>query len=202
MFVAMQGLLHNSSNCYIDSTKLAVCDNHRIHQHKVFKGLAQRGKTSMGWFYGLKLHVIINDKGALISFCFSAGNVSDNNKEIVGYLCRYLQNGVKVFGDAGYVSQNLFDMLYKQGITLITKIRKNMKNKLLTLKDKWLLKKRTLVETAIDLWKHIGDLWHTRHRSVDNAFNNVLACLAAYHFNDHKPSSKMSKKQYLLQLLN
>ncbi len=91
MFVAMQGLLHNSSNCYIDSTKLAVCDNHRIHQHKVFKGLAQRGKTSMGWFYGLKLHVIINDKGALISFCFSAGNVSDNNKEIVGYLCRYLQ---------------------------------------------------------------------------------------------------------------
>lgn len=113
----------------------------------------------MGWFYGLKLHVIINDKGASISFCFSAGNVSDTNKEIVGYLCRYLQKGVKVFGDAGYVSQHLFDMLYKQGITLITKIRKNMKNKLLTLKDKWLLKKRTLVETAIDLWKHIGDLW-------------------------------------------
>ena len=77
-----------------------------------------------------------------------------------------------------------------------------MTNKLLTLKDKWLLKKRTLVETAIDLWKHIGDLWHTRHRSVDNAFINVLACLAAYHFNDHKPSIKMSKKQYLLQLLN
>jgi len=93
----------------------------------------------------------------------------------------------RIFGDAGYISQKLFQILYQQGITLFTKIRKNMKNKLMTMRDKIYLKKRSLVETVIDLLKNICDLWHTRHRSVDNAFNNMLSALAAYSFFDHKP---------------
>jgi hypothetical protein len=60
-----------------DATALAVCDNRRISRHKVFKGLAARGKTSMGWFYGFKLHVIINSKGELIRLKLTPGNVDD-----------------------------------------------------------------------------------------------------------------------------
>jgi hypothetical protein len=163
----------------VDSTKLQVYDNHRIHSNKVFKDVAARGKTSTGWFYGLKLHVIINEQGQLMSVCFSSGNVSDNNPAVVQTLCNLIEEVGKIFADAGCVSKTLFEMLYEQGLHLITKIRKNMKNKLMLLQDKLLLKRRSLVETVFDLLKNRMDLWHTRHRSIDNAFNNMIACLAA-----------------------
>lgn len=179
---------------YVDSTKLEVCDNHRIHSHKVFESLAKRGKTSTGWFYGLKLHLLVNEQGELLGFNFSSGNVSDNNPEVVKHLCTYMDSG-KIFGDAGYISHKLFDILYQQGITLLTKVRKNMKNKLMTMQDKIYLKKRSLVETVIDLLKNICDLWHTRHRSIDNAFNNALSALAAYSFFDHKPMIRTKQRK-------
>jgi hypothetical protein len=186
---------------FIDTTKLEVCDNHRIHSHKVFKDIAARGKTSTGWFYGLKLHLIVNDKGELMSICFSSGNVSDNNREVVKHLCRPLKDGGSIFGDAGYISQELFDILYEQGLKLFTKIRRNMKNKLMQMKDKIMLKKRSLIETVIDLLKNWMDLWHTRHRSINNAFNNILSCLAAYNFLDEKPSLKSKKRDSVLALI-
>jgi len=201
-FIHYSALGSQTGIYYIDSTKLEVCNNRRIHNHKVFKDIAARGKTSTGWFYGLKLHLIINEQGELMSICFSSGNVSDNNEQIVQRLCNNLQPGGKVFGDAGYVSQKLFEMLYKQGLELLTKIRKNMKNKLMGLKDKISLKRRSLIETVIDLLKNWMDLWHTRHRSVDNAFNNMLACLAAYNFIDKKPSFKDKKRDVVLSLNN
>ncbi len=171
---------------YIDSTKLPVCDNRRIHSHKVFKDIANRGKTSTGWFYGLKLHLIINENGELMAFCFTSGNVSDNNKEVVRQLSEGLSGAL--FGDAGYVSGTLLEELYKQGITLMTKLRKNMKNKLISMENKYYLKKRSLVETVIDLMKYICNIWHTRHRSIDNCFSNMLGAMAAYSFFDHLPS--------------
>jgi hypothetical protein len=201
-FIHYCGLGSQTGTYYIDSTKLEVCDNHRIYNHKVFKDIAARGKTSTGWFYGLKLHLIVNEQGELMSIAFSSGNVSDNNAHIVDQLCRNLQPGGKIFGDAGYVSQKLFETLYEQGLELFTKIRKNMKNKLIGLKDKILLKRRSLIETVIDLLKNWMDLWHTRHRSVDNAFNNMLGCLAAYSFIDQKPSFKAKKRDILLALHN
>ncbi len=181
----------------MDSTKLPVCDNHRIHSHRVFKVLAKRGKTSTGWFYGLKLHLLINERGELLGFAFSSGNVSDNNPAVVSHLCAYMDWG-KVFGDAGYVSQALFETLYRQGILLLTKIRKNMKNRLMTIPDKYMLKKRSLVETVIDLLKSICDIWHTRHRSIDNAFNNMISALAAYSFFDQKPQIRHYGKKIVL----
>jgi hypothetical protein len=199
-FAQYWGLGQQTGTYYIDSTKMEVCDNHRIHSHRVFKGIAARGKTSTGWFYGLKLHLIINEQGGLMSFCFTAGNVSDNNETVVSQLCKNLREGGKIFGDAGYVSQKLFEMLFEQGLQLLTKIRKNMKNKLVNIKDKWLLKKRSLVETVIDLLKGWMDLWHTRHRSIDNGFNNMLACLAAYNFIDQKPSICRSKRNNMINL--
>jgi hypothetical protein len=200
-FIHYDGLGKQTGIYYIDSTKLAVCDNHRIHNHKVFKSLAARGKTSTGWFYGLKLHLVINEKGELMSVCFSPGNVSDNNEHIVEQLCRNLESGGKLFGDAGYISQKIFDMLWEQGLKLITKIRKNMKNKFMDIKEKFLLKRRSLVETVIDLLKDFQDLWHTRHRSIDNGFNNMLACLAAYNFRDVKPTFKDRKRDFMINSL-
>ena len=79
LFVPLMVLLHGLSGeqtgvYFVDSTKLAVCHNRRIHRHQVFDGLAARGKTSMGWFYGLKLHFVINHKSQIMALKITPGN--------------------------------------------------------------------------------------------------------------------------------
>ena len=125
---------------FVDSTPIEVCDNHRIYSHKVFKGLAQRGKSSTGWFYGFKLHLMINDKGEILSFCLTSGNIDDRNWEVMSHLTKEIYG--KLFADRGYLSKNLFEKLFERNITLVTKLRKNMKNKLMSLSDKVLIRKR------------------------------------------------------------
>lgn len=106
---------------FVDSTPLRVCRNQRILIHKTFKGLAERGKCSMGWFFGFKLHLIINDKGEILNFMFTPGNVDDREplkqtkflKNIKGKLC----------ADKGYIGQTLFENLFLNGIQLITKVK-------------------------------------------------------------------------------
>ena len=169
---------------FIDSTALTVCDNHRIPAHKVFAGWAERGKTSMGWFYGFKLHILINDRGELLALQLTPGNVDD--RKPVPTLVKRLFG--KLFGDKGYLSRSLAEQLRDQGIELITKLKKNMKNQLMTLTDKLLLRKRSLIETIIDQFKNISQIEHTRHRSPLNAFCHVLAGLIAYCFQPKKPS--------------
>lgn len=173
---------------YIDSSKLTVCHNLRIHSHKVFKGLAKRGKTSTGWFFGLKLHLITNQFGEIVSFFITPGNVADNNLTLGVKLCKGLCG--KLFGDKGYISEKLRDSLARQERFLITKIKRNMKNKLMLLNDKMWLQGRGMIESVIDLLKHICDIEHSRHRSPINAMVNLLAGLSAYSFLDHKPSVK------------
>ena len=170
---------------YIDSTKLPVCDNRRIHSHKVFAHLARRGKTSTGWFFGLKLHMVVNHLGQMVAFHITPGNVSDNNHQLLHRLLKGLEG--KCFGDKGYLSK-LFDQLLEQGLQLITKIRKKMKNVLIKIEDKKLLNKRTISETIFDILKHICDIDHSRHRSPENAITHILAGLGAYGFLDQKPS--------------
>ena len=200
-FLHYQNNSEQSGIYYIDATKLPVCHNKRIYRHRVFDEVAQRGKTSMGWFYGLKLHLITNQKGEIMSFTFSSGNKADSNPTIVKTLTKNLKTG-KLFADAGYISSKLLTELMEQGIQLFYKFRRNMKNKLIEKTDKWLLKKRTIVETIFDLLKNIFELWNTRHRSIDNAFNNALAALAAYNFLENKPSIKNNKRKVVLSLAN
>lgn len=178
---------------YVDSSKLAVCHNLRIHSHKVFDGLAKRGKTSTGWFFGLKLHLITNQFGEIMSFYITPGNVSDNNMTLGIKLCKGLCG--KLFGDKGYLSEKLREALAQQELFLITKIKKNMKNRLMTLEDKMWLKGRGVIESVIDLLKHICDIEHSRHRSPINAMINILAGLSAYSFLDQKPSVKNKTKR-------
>jgi len=176
---------------FVDATSLVVCHNRRIHSHKVFKAVARRGKTSVGWFYGFKLHLVVNDRGELLAFRITPGNVDD--REPVPELTQGLTG--KLIGDRGYISSQLLHVLWERGLHLVTKIRKNMHNKLMPLVDKLLLRKRAIIETINDQIKNIQQVEHTRHRSVVNAMVNVLAALVAYTHQPCKPSLNVSRNE-------
>lgn len=170
---------------FIDSTPLAVCHNARIHQHKVFAGLAQRGKCSTGWFFGFKLHLVFNDRGELLDFMLTPGNVHDI--KALPRLARRLFG--KLFGDKGYLSAAMFKTLFESyGVQLVTKLRRNMKNQLMPLADKLLLRQRAIAETIVDQLKNISQIEHTRHRSPLNFLVNLVCGLIAYCHQPIKPS--------------
>lgn len=170
---------------FIDATPLAVCHPARISQHKVFAGLAQRGRSSTGWFFGFKLHLVFNDQGELLDFTLTPGNTHDLKP--VPRLVKRLFG--KLFGDKGYLSQPLFKLLFETfNIQLVTKLRKNMKNQLMPLTDKLLLRKRAIVETIIDQLKNISQIEHSRHRSPINFLVNLVCGLIAYCHQPKKPS--------------
>jgi Transposase DDE domain len=173
---------------FIDSLPIRVCHNRRIGSHKVFAGLAQRGKGSMGWFYGFKLPLIINEQGELLGLTLTPGNVDDRRP--VRKLVRQLWG--KLFGDRGYISQELFEQLWTEGVQLITKLKRNMKHKLMPILDKLLLRKRALIECVNDQLKNMSQIEHTRHRSAANGIVNRLAAVVAYTFQPKKPALDLS----------
>lgn len=171
---------------FIDSTSLDVCLNQRIASHKVFAGLAERGKTSTGWFFGFKLHLVINDRGELLNALLTPGNVDD--RKPVPKLVRKLFG--KVFGDKGYISQPLYELLQQTfGVQLVTKLRSNSKNRLpMPFIDRILLRRRAIVESVIDQLKNISQIEHSRHRSVTNFLANLICGLIASAHQPKKPS--------------
>jgi transposase len=173
---------------FIDSLPIRVCHNRRIPSHKVFAGLAQRGKGSMGWFYGFKLHLIINERGEVLGLTLTPGNTDDRRPVVK--LVRQLWG--KLFGDRGYIGQELFEQLWTEGLQLITKLKRKMKNKLMPVLDKLLLRKRALIECVNDQLKNISQIEHTRHRSAANGIINMLAAVAAYTFQPKKPALDLS----------
>ena len=170
---------------FIDSTSLKVCHNRRILQHKVFENLAARGKTSVDWFFGFKLHLVVNDQGELLNFVLTPGNTDDRTP--VPKLLQQLFG--KVFADKGYVSQKLAKQLLESvGVQLMTKLKRNMKNRLMPLADRLLLRKRAIIETIIDQLKNISQIEHSRHRSPVNCLVNIVCGLIAYCHQPKKPS--------------
>ncbi|AIL12670.1 hypothetical protein IM40_02655 [Candidatus Paracaedimonas acanthamoebae] len=169
---------------FIDSTPMAVCHNLREKKHKVFKGLAAKGKTSTGWFFGLKIHLILNTHGEIVRLAITPGNVND--KTPVAEMVRGIT--AKLIGDKGYLSQKLFSQLFEKGITLITKIKRNMKNILMETVDKLMLMKRSFIETIFSSLKSLNTLIHHRHRNPINAFTHLLAGLINYQIRHDKPS--------------
>ena len=176
---------------YIDSTTLRVCHNKRIYRNKVFKGIAERSKSTMGWFYGFKLHIVINHQGELMSFCLTKGNVDD--RAVVRKLMANLK-GLGA-GDKGYLGQELADDLAKHDLKFITKVRKNMKKKMHSAFEKFFLRQRGIVETIIDQLKNLYHVEHSRHRSPINFLVNTVAALIAYTWRPNKPGIKMDKLQ-------
>jgi hypothetical protein len=148
----------------------------------------------MGWFYGFKLHLVVNDQGELLAFYLTPGNVDD--RKPIPHIARKLWG--KLFGDKGYISQPLFEQLFEHGLQLITPIRKNMKNRLLPLMDKLLVRKWAIIETVNDQLKNISQIDHTRHRSVNNFLVNLVAGLIAYTHQPKKPSLNISRKDLAL----
>src|SRR3989440_8861885 len=178
---------------FIDSTSLKVCHNRRIHSHKVFAGCARRGRTSVDWFFGFKLHLVINDRGELLSLRLTPGNVDDRRP--VPELVKGLFG--KLFGDKGYISQTLFETLYDRQVQLVTKLKTKMKNRLMLMFDKIMLRKRAVIESVVDQLKNISQIEHSRHRSVANCFVNLLAGLVAYTYREKKPSLNIRVKEQL-----
>ena len=193
LFVPLNILLHllfgeETGIYFIDSTTIKACHNKRRYRNKVFAGLAKASKSSMGYFYGFKLHAIINHKGEFMALKMTKGNVDDRTP--VPELSKGL-TGVMA-ADKGYIKQNLFIELYEQGLKMIHGIKKNMKNKLMDLNEKILLRKRSIVETVFDYLKNKMDIEHTRHRSAINAFVHIVSTLVAYSLKKHKPSINFS----------
>jgi transposase len=182
---------------FIDSTSLSVCKNARIAQHRVLRVDARRGKTSVGWFYGFKLHLVVNDQGELLALCLSPGNVDDRRP--VPRLARRLFG--KLFGDRGYISQPLAEQLLTQyGLRLITKVRRNMRERLLAYTDKLLLRKRALIESIHDQLKNVCQIEHTRHRSPVNFLVHLVCGLIAYCHSPKNPSLDLDPNPDLLAL--
>lgn len=167
---------HKEGIYYIDSTPLAVCHNRRIAKHRVFAGLAARGKTSMGWFFGFKLHLVFNQQRQIVALKLTKGNVSDTTpvpeltKDLVG----------KLFGDKGYIGKKLAEQLLRRGLALMTRVRRNMKALPISLLDKTLLNGRNIAETIIGHIKEFSSLRLPKHRSVFNAFTHITAAIIAY----------------------
>ncbi len=141
----------------------------------------------MGWFYGFKLHLIVNDVGELLALHLTPGNVDDRrpleamSKDLYG----------KLFGDKGYLSQALFETFFERGLELVTSLRKNIKNQLMLLFDRLMLRKRFIIETIMDQLKNISQVEHSRHRSPANFAVNLLAGLIAYTHQPKKPSLRL-----------
>lgn len=189
LFMPFNILIHlllgeHTGTYFIDSTTLKACHNKRRYSNKIFKGLARASKSSMGYFYGFKLHVIINEKGEFVALKMTKGNVDDRvpvtdlTKDLTGL----------IYADKGYIKQNLFVNLYARGLKMIHGIKKNMPNKLISLKEKIMLRKRNIIETVFDYLKNKMNLQHTRHRSPINAFIHIISTLAAYCFKKNKTS--------------
>ena len=177
---------------FIDSTPLRVCKNQRILQHKTFKGIAQRGYCSIGWFYGFKLHIICNEMGEVVNFMFTPGNVDDREPLKMERFTEELYG--KLVGDRGYISKDLFCKLFMNGIQLITKLKNKMKNSLMSVSDKVLLRKRSIIESINDELKNMAQVEHSRHRSFHNFVNNLMAGIAAYCFFPKKPMLQLDRE--------
>jgi len=191
-FLKLKRLVISNEITFIDSTKIAVCHNKRIKRNKTFEEIAKRGKSTMGWFFGFKLHIAINEKGELCGAYVSKGNVDDRNEDVLDEVLKNVSG--KLFADKGYISKKLFEDLYEKGTTLITSIRKNMKNRLIPLLDKLLLRKRSVIETVNDQLKNMCDIEHTRHRSPINFMVNMVAGLIRYTYFEKKPSINFAQK--------
>jgi hypothetical protein len=165
---------------FVDSTPIRVCKPKRIRNNKVFKGIATTGKYTMGWFHGFKLHSIINDKGEILNFTITQATIDDRTPLKKKRFLDKIYG--KLYADKGYIGKDLMQLLFADGLHLIIHIKNNMKNSLMTMSDKILLRKRSIIKTVHDELKNSYQIEHSRHRSFTNFLSNIVAGLIAYSF--------------------
>src|ERR671921_270936 len=154
-------------------------------------GLSQRGKR--GWFFGFKRPRVSNNRHEIVALKLTPGNVHDTTP--VPALTRELIG--KLFGDKGYIGQKLAEDLLRRGLTLFTRVRKNMKSLPLSLQDKALLNARNMAETIIGHIKEFSSLNLSKHRSAINAFVHIIAAITAYQINPFKPKLNLQPRYQL-----
>ena len=189
LWIGMKGSCTGIS--FLDSTILTSCHIKRAAQHKTMATIAKKGKSTMGWFYGFKLHIVLNHLGEIVSFKLTSGNISDK-KPVHDLLKDVFGN---VYADKGYISKKLFTELFERGIKLVTAIKKNMKNKLICMYESLFLRKRSLIESVNNLLKNDHQILHHRHRSIWGFLTNVMASITAYSMRKNKPSLSLSKSE-------
>ena len=173
---------------FIDTMILTVCHIRRASSHKTFRGIASKGKTSTGWFFGLKLHLVINERGKPQAFQLTNGSTHDlvPVESLVEKLFGYF------FGDKAYLSKKMFSKLYERGLKLVTKVRSNMKNKLMDPFEKLMLRSRGVIESVNNRLKNGCQIEHHRHRSPINFLANLFGGMIAYQLQPTKPSLYLS----------
>lgn len=171
---------------FVDSTCIPVCHMKRMGRNSVFRNIAEKGKSTMGWYFGFKLHLLCNERGDILDFVLTKANIDDRNPMVFKQFESNLFG--KLYADRGYISQNLFETLWSKNIHIVTGLKSNMKNKLMDTFDKIMLRKRSIIETINDILKNVAQMVHSRHRSFENFLVNVLSAVAAYCFFDKKPS--------------
>ena len=179
---------------FMDSTTIQACKPKRMSRHKTFQNIAKKGKSTIGWFFGFKAHILINENGELLAATLTPGNVDDRTP------VREMTENItgNLYADKGYICKKLTDDLLKRGLNLMTAVKKNMKAKLLSMVDKILLRKRSIIETVNDQLKNISNLEHSRHRSLKNFIVNFLCSLIAYTHQDKKPSISRLERNLLI----
>jgi len=184
LYVLQKSLSGRSEGgAFIDSTILSVCHICRASGHKVFKNIAKKRKSTTGWFFGMKLHLVVNHRAEIIEWMLTTGNVDDRNP--VPSMAQGLFG--KLYGDRGYISKSLFERLYEQGVQLITRLKSNMKNMLMDTFDKMVLYKRGIIECVNNRLKLGCQIEHHRHRSTVNFMTNLISGLVAYSCSPNKP---------------
>jgi len=188
LFLKTSCLGNSTGIAFVDSTPVRVCKNKRVKRNRVFQDIATVGKSTMGYFFGFKLHLIINDKGEILNFVITQGHIDDRSPLKNTKFVEAVKG--KLYADKGYISAKLTEILFIDGLHLITQIRNNMKNVFMEMKDKIMLRKRSIIETVNDELKNICQIEHSRHRSFCNFLTNMIAGLIAYSFLPKKPAIK------------
>ena len=166
---------------FIDSTKLEVCKIWRASTHKTMKELANKSKSTIGWFYGLKLHIICDDKGDLICIAFTSGNV-DDRIPLKDFL-KQIQNSI-IGADAGYCSKDIQEKAIRENNNiLLAATRKNMKT-LATKHQGKILNLRSIVESCFSIMKTRLNLVSTLPRSVNGYLAHYISSIFMYVFKD------------------
>ena len=187
LFLTTCGFGKCSGISFVDSPMIPVCHNLRRYSNKVFGDLATNAKGTMGWCHGFKNHFVCNDKGEILTFCLSGANTDDRDPAVWRVMAKRLYG--QLFADRGYISQSFFEHLLNNGVHLVTGLRSNMKNRLMPMRDKILLRRRCIIETINDVLKNVANLVHSRHRALHNFVMNIVSCLTAYCFFDNKPQA-------------
>jgi hypothetical protein len=167
---------------YGDSTAIKACHIKRAYAHSTLRDIARFGKTTNGWFYGTKLHLFLNEYSQIIACLLTPGNVSDNNHDLLRKMRTKLWG--KLFGDKGYIiTPEFWEELYEAGLQVIHGLRSNMANKMMTMEDKLLHRRRANVsEGGFSMLKDRMSLEYTRVRSLYGYFCNIIIMLISYQF--------------------